>query len=138
MKTIKHLQLILIFFISFQFTSCDKSENTKVNPIVGIWIYESFEYVCPNPVDNNSGTISCTSTDCNTLTFKKDGTYQYTELEMGIEDIEGGTYSINGSIITFCEDGIDCDVTRTYEINGDVLTLTESFECEQIETYKKK
>lgn len=137
MKRVTYLLLISIF-CQLVLSSCNDNDNDKVNPIVGTWTLTSSTQVdCDNPDNEGTETYTCTSTDCQKVTFTTDGKYTDEEIVGGVTETQNGTYTLSGNQIITCDATDDCGVV-TYTVSGDTLTITlRDAGCDQTLVLKK-
>jgi hypothetical protein len=108
-------------------SSCNGDDSKPTHPIVGTWKLVSDSAAgCDDPLDNYEDTYTCTSSECITITFKRNGKFIVKEIDDGDVDTETGTYSISGNEITICydDDPMDCEGPMIFSIDGATLTLT--------------
>jgi len=131
--------LLSAFAFSLSVSSCKKDDEKPSNPLIGTWIYTTDTATnCTDPDDDYTESFSCTTTDCNKITFKADGTYSTNIIVDGDTYLSSGTYTISGNTFTLCRIS-DCHDPLTFGVNGSTLTFTgkTSLGCTEINTYIK-
>jgi hypothetical protein len=123
MKRFTYFLIIGVLCQLVVLSSCDKDEE-EVNAIVGTWtFFSSANTDCDDPDDEESEIYTCTTTDCQKVTFTADGKYVNEEIDGGLTETNTGTYTLSGNQMTTCDDN-DCDDPYTYSISGDTLTFS--------------
>ena len=127
MKTMSKLMMYALsatFLLSLVlFSGCGNDDDEPSGlPLEGtLWTETSYSATgCDDPDDNESGTSSCTSTECYTIRLSA-GTITFEDTEGGTKDTSTGTYTISGNTINVNFGGINLPVT--YTISGSTLTI---------------
>jgi hypothetical protein len=126
MRTLLTIQNLLFVLLALLY-SCNGDDNKPAHPIVGTWKLVSESAAgCDDPLDNFEDTYTCTSSECITITFKRNGKFVVKEIDDGDVDTETCTYSISGNEITICygDDPLDCEGPFSFTVDGTMLTLT--------------
>ncbi|MEP2773097.1 MAG: lipocalin family protein [Fulvivirga sp.] len=124
-------QLIKFFMlaamVAFILTSCgDDDEDSGISLEGTVWVEKSFSSTgCDDPDDNESGSSTCTSSNCSTILLSG-GTFTSTEIEGGVTETSSGTYVVSGNTITvtFSDGGFSISFDVTFSISGNTLTIS--------------
>ena len=123
MKTI--IFLITVTLSAALFTSCKDDDGGNESSIVGTWKDVSFsDEKFKNGVSQgivDSGTVS--DQDATTFTFKSDGKFVESYIELSKTITDSGAYTIKGNVITMTYDSNNAVEEYTFTVAGNVLTL---------------
>jgi hypothetical protein len=142
MKNFLALFLSGIFLISYIACNDDDDSGISTAPLEGtVWVTTSFVATnCNDPGDNEPQTsVSCTSTDCETL-IMQNGNFAVTTVSGGQTEIMTGTYTISGNVlsVTMVFDSQSVSFDITYMIVGNVLTFdfTDPDGCDIVQVFQ--
>jgi len=124
-------QLIKFFMLAamaaFILTSCgDDDEDSGISLEGTVWVEKSFSSTgCDDPDDNESGSSTCTASDCSTILLSG-GTFTTTDIEGGVTQTFTGSYTISGNVImvTLSDGGFSVTYEVTFSISGNTLTIS--------------
>lgn len=132
--------LMIVLVAPVAFMACSDDDDAGSDPIpeelLGKWRQVSQVYSnCAIEEENGTVEYECTDSDCVTVEFFDDGTFEYIILEGGIEDVTEGTFRINGNKITLCPNDGDCG-TDTFSVDEETLSAMWTDEgCTVSDTY---
>lgn len=133
--------LFCLLILSMIITSCSKDENesnvqNEEVSLVGVWLWQS------ETIDGDSIELDSCEAQF-TLTFDSNSNFidnqPYSISGECTDDIANGTYSIDGTNISFVYEGEGSTTNeQDFEISDDILTLTHTNEeGENVATFKK-
>jgi len=132
----------IIVALLFYLVSCSDDDNDLTTTLEGlegtVWVYKSETIFCTNPNNNETFTIECTATDCQTLFFAN-GILTITEIVMGFATTETRTYTISGNTISINYSVIIIEYTFTIVSTTLTLVTDDDFPgCISTLTYEKQ
>ncbi|MDA0196538.1 MAG: hypothetical protein O2887_15950 [Bacteroidetes bacterium] len=124
MESKANIKAVMILLLGFCILPGCGGDDDGESAIVNNWNGTEFTVSgCTYPDDN--GTETCAS-DCITANFRSDGTYTITNTDGTGSSTETGTYTLSGSNISICENGVStCDIFQ-WSVSGSTLTLSGS------------
>ncbi len=117
--------LLTVTLSAALFTSCKDDDGGNESSIVGTWKEVSFsDEEFKNGVSQgiiDSGTIS--DQDAITFTFKSDGKFVESYIELSKTVTDSGTYTIKDNVLSITYDGSSDIEEVAFTVAGNVLTL---------------
>lgn len=129
------LQLVTLLII---ISSCgDDDDDDNADPILGTWNLTTFSLT--NCENNGPDLLDFACGNCISNEFKSDGNFtSRIFIPAQLDSMITGTYSINGSNLTTCDqDGNNCE-NSTFMITDNMLAITTPFlGCESIQNFDR-
>ena len=120
------IMIVCVSLITISFLSCDK-DSSPTGPsgtgLVGTWQLTQMTYITPDTSFTfNASQLEQMGFSLKAI-LKSDSTYEVTEIDMEETDVETGTWSVSGNIITTVSSDNETEVVE-FVLSGNKLTVT--------------